>query len=62
MQQSLPNGQTVGTDRGSEGDWLAMEGEKRYPPLPLLDREKYLVSFEGADDCWNPQNWTSWKK
>ncbi|KAI7155487.1 putative bicyclomycin resistance protein [Hortaea werneckii] len=54
-------------DSRSEGDWLAMGGErggeKRYPPLPLLDREKYVVTFEeGADDSWNPKNWTSWEK
>ncbi|KAI7168041.1 putative bicyclomycin resistance protein [Hortaea werneckii] len=66
MQQNLPNGhqQKAGTDRRSEGDWLAMGGgEKRYPPLPLLDREKYVVTFEeGAEDSWNPKNWPSWKK
>ncbi|KAI6907492.1 putative bicyclomycin resistance protein [Hortaea werneckii] len=67
MQQNLPNGQSVGTNGRSEDDWLAMDGEggreKRYPPLPPLDREKYVVTFEeGADDSWNPKNWISWKK
>lgn len=81
MQQNLSNGHEVGMDRRSEGDWLAMRerggggggGEKRYSPLPLLDREKYVVRFDDdeeeegggggeAKDGWNPQNWPSWKK
>ncbi|KAI7500949.1 putative bicyclomycin resistance protein [Hortaea werneckii] len=64
MQQNRPNGDRVGMNRRSEGDWVGMGGGggKQYPPLPPLDRESYVVKFEREEDGWNPRNWTSWEK
>lgn len=34
---------------------------KPFPP-PLPDQEEYVVEFEGPDDPYHPQNWTTKKK
>jgi DHA1 family multidrug resistance protein-like MFS transporter len=32
-----------------------------YPPQ-IPNSDDYLVDFEGPDDPWFPQNWSSWQK
>lgn len=60
MQLNLTDGRKV-EEGASVDDWLPM-GEGRRHPTHLPDRREYVVSFEEPGDCWNPKNWTSWKK
>lgn len=60
MQQNPADGDEV-KEGWSEGDLLPIGGERRHP-LYHPDRREYVVTFEKPEDCWNPQNWTSWKK
>lgn len=60
MQQNPTYGQKV--EAGCpKGEWLPMGGRRGHP-LNHLDRREFVVTFEEPGDCWNPQNWTSWKK
>lgn len=41
--------------------WITMGGRLPHPSY-CPDRLSYVVTFDGPNDPWNPQNWSTWKK